>query len=108
MPKVPDNYALVVDPSVAILNVALSDSDQRNLPKGFVHNSPPVFSGNLDWIEASRLQLQACDFDVGLAYHCASVLEEARRGLGYLSVPEPRDVPTREVRSSRSDVNRAT
>lgn len=73
---------------MAVLGDALSDADQRSLPKGYFLNSPPVYSGDLDWASARLLRLQACDFDVGLVYHGASVLEEARE-FGYQRVPLP-------------------
>lgn len=85
----PDTYAFVdEDRSLAVLGDAVSGADQRGLPAGYFHLPPAVYSDDLNRAEGSLERLLAYEFDAGLVYHGAPVLEDASRKLdAYVNFP---------------------
>ncbi|WP_224332769.1 MBL fold metallo-hydrolase [Haloprofundus halobius] len=78
----PDNHALVdADRGVVVAGDAVSGSDQRGLPEGYLILPPAVFSDDLNEAEENLERLLAHEFDAVLVFHGSSVLEDAREKL---------------------------
>lgn len=78
----PDNHALVDESrGVVVAGDALSGSDQRGLPAGYLLLPPAIYSENLNEAEASLTRLLKYEFDAVLVFHGSSVLDDAKTKL---------------------------
>ena len=78
----PDNHALVdEDRGLLVPGDALSGSDQRGLPEGYLLLPPAVYSADLNQAEESLERLLDYEFDAVLVFHGSPVLEDAHRKL---------------------------
>ncbi|WP_224447760.1 MBL fold metallo-hydrolase [Haloprofundus salilacus] len=78
----PDNHALVdADREIVVAGDAVSGSDQRGLPEGYLILPPAVFSDDLNEAEESLERLLEYEFDAVLVFHGSSVLEGAKEKL---------------------------
>lgn len=78
----PDNHALVDESrGIVVAGDAVSGSDQRGLPAGYLLLPPAVYSDNLNEAEESLERLLAFEFDAVLVFHGSSVLEGGRAKL---------------------------
>ncbi|SFK99053.1 Glyoxylase, beta-lactamase superfamily II [Halogranum rubrum] len=72
----PDNHALVDESrGVVVAGDAVSGSDQRGLPAGYLLLPPAVYSDDLNEAEASLERLLDYEFDAVLVFHGSSVLD---------------------------------
>lgn len=77
-----DNHALVDESrSVVVAGDAVSGSDQRGLPAGYLLLPPAVYSDDLNEAEESLERLLDFEFDAVLVFHGSSVLEDGRAKL---------------------------
>ena len=78
----PDNYALVDEErGVVVPGDALSGSDQRGLPAGYLILPPAMYSKDLNQAEESLERLLDYEFDAILTFHGSPVLEDAHEKL---------------------------
>jgi glyoxylase-like metal-dependent hydrolase (beta-lactamase superfamily II) len=74
-----DNHALVDESrNLVVAGDALSGSDQRGLPAGYLLLPPAIYSENLNEAEVSLERLLKYEFDAVLVFHGSSVLEGAK------------------------------
>jgi glyoxylase-like metal-dependent hydrolase (beta-lactamase superfamily II) len=75
----PDNHALVDESrSLVVAGDAVSGSDQRGLPAGYLLLPPTVYSDDLNEAEENLERLLDYEFDAVLVFHGSSVLEGGR------------------------------
>ncbi|EJN60865.1 MBL fold metallo-hydrolase [Halogranum rubrum] len=78
----PDNHALVDESrGVVVAGDAVSGSDQRGLPAGYLLLPPAVYSDDLNEAEESLERLLDYEFDAVLVFHGSSVLDGGREKL---------------------------
>jgi glyoxylase-like metal-dependent hydrolase (beta-lactamase superfamily II) len=78
----PDNHALVDESrSLVVAGDAVSGSDQRGLPAGYLVLPPAVYSDNLNEAEENLERLLTFEFDAVLVFHGSSVLDGGREKL---------------------------
>jgi hydroxyacylglutathione hydrolase len=78
----PDNHALVDESRrVVVAGDAVSGSDQRGLPTGYLLLPPAVYSEDLNEAEANLERLLDYEFDAVLVFHGSSVLEGGKEKL---------------------------
>ncbi|KTG10927.1 Zn-dependent hydrolase [Haloprofundus marisrubri] len=78
----PDNHALVdAARGVVVAGDAVSGSDQRGLPEGYLILPPAVFSDDLNEAEENLERLLEYEFDAVLVFHGSSVLEGGQKKL---------------------------
>lgn len=73
-----DNHVLVDEArGIAVMGDAVSGSDQRGLPGGYLLLPPAVYSEDLNEAERNLERLLEYEFDAALTYHGSPVLEDA-------------------------------
>lgn len=78
----PDNHVLIDEEAgIAVMGDAVSGSDQRGLPPGYLLLPPAVYSEDLNQAEHNLERLLDYEFEVALTFHGSSVLEDAHEKL---------------------------